>query len=40
VSGYEPRFGIVRVDYETGKRIPKQSARWYSEVIASNQVAE
>jgi beta-glucosidase len=40
VSGYEPRFGIVRVDYETGKRIPKQSARWYSEVIATNQVAE
>jgi len=40
VSGYEPRFGIVRVDYQTGKRIPKQSARWYSEVIASNQVAE
>ena len=38
--GYEPRFGIVRVDYETGNRIPKQSARWYSEVIAGNQVAE
>ena len=38
-SGYEPRFGIVRVDYETGNRIPKQSARWYGEVIAHNQVA-
>jgi beta-glucosidase len=38
--GYEPRFGIVRVDYETGQRIPKQSARWYSEVIAQNGVME
>jgi beta-glucosidase len=38
--GYEPRFGIVRVDYETGRRIPKQSAHWYGEVIAGNQVAE
>jgi beta-glucosidase len=24
--GYEKRFGIVRVDYETQTRIPKQSA--------------
>ena len=37
-SGYEPRFGMVRVDYDTGQRIPKQSARWYSEVIARNGV--
>lgn len=38
-SGYEPRFGIVRVDHETGNRIPKRSARWHGEVIARNQVA-
>jgi beta-glucosidase len=38
--GYQPRFGIVRVNYETGQRIPKQSARWYSEVIARNGVEE
>jgi beta-glucosidase len=38
--GYEPRFGIVRVDYETGERIPKKSARWYSDVISSNQLDE
>lgn len=35
-SGYEPRFGLVRVDYETCDRIPKQSARWYSAAIAQN----
>ncbi len=38
--GYGPRFGIVRVDYETGKRTPKQSARWYSQTIAQNGVGE
>lgn len=28
-SGYEKRFGIVRVDYETQQRILKDSAKWY-----------
>jgi beta-glucosidase len=27
--GYEKRFGIVRVDYDTQLRTPKQSALWY-----------
>ncbi len=31
--GYDKRFGIVRVDYETQKRIPKQSAIWYRDTI-------
>ncbi|TCO46640.1 GH1 family beta-glucosidase [Actinocrispum wychmicini] len=31
--GYEKRFGIVRVDYETQERIPKQSALWYRDTI-------
>ncbi|MGH6655904.1 MAG: GH1 family beta-glucosidase [Actinocrinis sp.] len=31
--GYEKRFGIVRVDYETQRRIPKQSAHWYRDTI-------
>jgi beta-glucosidase len=34
--GYSQRFGIVWVDYETQARIPKDSARWYRRVIASN----
>ncbi len=37
-AGYRPRFGIVRVDYETLRRIPKASARWYREVIARHGV--
>lgn len=36
--GYGPRFGLIYVDYETGKRIPKQSAFWYSEVIKQNGI--
>ncbi|MEU9286551.1 GH1 family beta-glucosidase [Streptomyces sp. NPDC048275] len=31
--GYAPRFGIVHVDYATQRRTPKDSARWYAEVI-------
>ena len=38
--GYEPRFGIVYVDYGTLERTPKRSARWYSQVIARNGVDE
>ena len=34
--GYDKRFGIIFTDYATGKRIPKDSAYWYSEVIKTN----
>jgi beta-glucosidase len=34
--GYSKRFGIVHVNFETQKRTPKASARFYSSVIASN----
>jgi beta-glucosidase len=32
-EGYSKRFGLVHVDYETQERIPKESARWYREVV-------
>jgi len=32
--GYDKRFGIVYVDWETQKRIPKSSAEYYRDVIA------
>jgi beta-glucosidase len=35
-QGYAMRFGIVRVDYDTMARLPKESARWYSETIRAN----
>jgi len=33
--GYSKRFGIVYVDYETQKRVPKRSALWYRDLIAA-----
>lgn len=36
--GYGPRFGIVRVDYDTLERTPKQSALWYRDVIDQNAI--
>jgi beta-glucosidase len=35
-EGYKERFGLIHVDYQTQKRTPKDSALWYSKVIASN----
>mgnify|MGYP001259636333 CR=1 FL=1 len=35
-QGYEERFGLIHVDFETQKRTPKLSAKWYSECINSN----
>jgi len=37
--GYSMRFGLVWVDYPTGERVPKDSYRWYSQVIAGNALA-
>ena len=36
--GYTKRFGIVRVDYETQKRTPKSSAKWYGQTIKNNGI--
>jgi len=35
-EGYKERFGMIHVDYPSGKRTLKDSARWYSTVIATN----
>jgi beta-glucosidase len=37
--GYGQRFGIVYVDYPTQRRIPKRSAIWYRDLIASRNGA-
>jgi beta-glucosidase len=36
--GYWQRFGIVYVDFETLERVPKDSARWYGDVIRQNSL--
>lgn len=35
-EGYNERFGLIYVDYETQERIPKDSAYFYRDVIATN----
>jgi beta-glucosidase len=34
--GYSKRFGLHHVDFATGRRTPKNSARWYAEVMRRN----
>jgi beta-glucosidase len=34
--GYAQRFGLVWVDYDTQRRVPKESALWYRQVIEEN----
>jgi len=36
--GYSKRFGIVRVDYDTLERLPKDSAKWYAELIRTRSI--
>ena len=35
-EGYDKRFGLLYVDYQTQKRTMKDSAYWYQEVIQQN----
>jgi beta-glucosidase len=34
-EGLAQRFGLVHIDYETLRRTPKKSFRWYADVIAA-----
>jgi beta-glucosidase len=38
-DGFEQRFGLYRVDFDTKRRTPKLSASFYRETIARNAVA-
>lgn len=37
-EGYSKRFGMIHVDYQTQQRTLKDSAYWYSHVIAANEI--
>ncbi|WP_244882695.1 GH1 family beta-glucosidase [Streptomyces zhihengii] len=39
-EGYGMRFGIVRVDFDTQVRTPKQSALWYGNVALNNRLPD
>jgi beta-glucosidase len=34
-DGYKQRFGMIYVDYQSQRRVPKDSFHWYKDVIAS-----
>jgi beta-glucosidase len=38
IYGYEKRFGLYRVNYETQARVPKLSAAFYRDVITRNAI--
>ncbi|WP_089333423.1 GH1 family beta-glucosidase [Hymenobacter mucosus] len=37
-EGYEPRFGLVHVEYETQRRTVKNSGYWYQRLLAGEEV--
>ncbi|MCK6079397.1 beta-glucosidase [Microbacterium sp. EYE_5] len=37
-AGYEPRFGIIHVDYETLQRTPKLSGHFFAELCSSRSI--
>jgi beta-glucosidase len=39
-EGYSKRFGLVRVDFASQVRTPKESARWYAAVIRRRAVPD
>ena len=38
--GYTKRFGLFRVDYDTCRRTPKESASWYRGTVSLNAVED
>ena len=38
IFGYEKRFGVYRVDFDTQVRVPKLSAAFYRDVVARNAI--
>jgi beta-glucosidase len=38
IYGFQQRFGIYHVDFETQRRIPKLSASFYRDVVARNAI--
>ena len=34
--GYQKRFGLLFVDYDTQRRTPKRSAEFYSQIARTN----
>ena len=38
MGGFDPRFGLVEIDYKTLKRIPRPSSKVYAEICKNNAI--
>lgn len=38
-EGYHQRFGVIHIDFETLRRTPKESSRFYTKIIQTNGAA-
>jgi beta-glucosidase len=38
MDGYGNRFGLIDVDFETQRRVPKLSAEWFRNAARQNAV--
>ena len=37
-KGFDPRFGLIEIDYTTQKRLPRPSALVYTDIIQHNGI--
>lgn len=37
-NGYEKRYGLFYVDFDTQERYPKKSAYWYKELAKTKEI--
>ncbi|MBG9983023.1 family 1 glycosylhydrolase, partial [Aerococcaceae bacterium DSM 111020] len=37
-NGYEKRYGLFYVDFDTQERYPKKSAHWYKELAETQEL--
>ena len=38
INAFKNRYGLLELDIETGKRIPKKSAYWFQDILAKKQL--
>ena len=39
-EGFEPRFGLIGIDYETKERQVRESAKMYGKIAKENRISE
>lgn len=39
-EGFEPRFGLIGIDYETKQRQVRESAKMYGKIAKKNRISD